>query len=219
MTFASLMALGLLSGAPLRVLGLVALAYSKPALLGILLVAGAGIGMLQVKGTDNETTILTAIAAELRAGQSLRGALMSVASDAGGKFVLLERLVRVGLPLQLSAGELEAQLPSQGRLAGAAVRLVGLVGGQAATVFEGLAVLAQDDQELRREAVTSSAAIRFSAWIIGGIPVVMVVWQLASGRMAATLQLPFGLPIVGVGLLLVALGASVVAVMTRRALR
>jgi Flp pilus assembly protein TadB len=219
MTFASLMGLGLLSGAPLRVLGLVALAYSKPALMGILLAAGAGVGMFQARGTDTETTILTAIAVELRAGQSLRGALIAVASDAGGKFVLLERLVRVGLPLQLSAGELEAQLPSQGRLAGAAVRLVGLAGGQAATVFESLAVLAQDDQELRREAVTASAAIRFSAWIIGGIPVLMVVWQLASGRMAATLQLPFGIPIVGVGLLLVAVGASVVAVMTRKALR
>jgi Flp pilus assembly protein TadB len=114
---------------------------------------------------------------------------------------------------------LEARLPTQGRLAGAAVRLVGVLGGQAANVFESLAVLAQDDRELKREAVTASAAIRFSAWIIGGIPVAMVVWQVVSGRMVTVLKLPFGLPIVAVGLLLVGLGSSVVAVMARRAFK
>ncbi len=219
MTVSALLTLGLLSEAPLRVLALVGLAYSKPALTGALLAAGAGVSHIRGRGPDSETAALTAIAAELRAGQNLRGALISVASDAGGSFMHLERLARVGLPLKLVAGELEAQLPSQGRLAGAAVRLVELVGGQAANVFESLAVLAQDDQELRRETLTASAAIRFSAWIIGGIPVGLVVWQVASGRMAATLRLPFGLPIVGVGLFLVAVGASVVVVMTRRALK
>jgi len=218
-TVSVLMAFGLLSNAPLRVLAVVGLAYSKPALMGLLLAAGAAVGLIRGRGADTETAALTAIAAELRAGQNLRGALISVAGDAGGNFVHLERLARVGLPLNVAAGELEAQLPSQGRLAGAAVRLVGHVGGQAANVFESLAVLAQDDQETRREAVTASAAIRFSAWIIGGIPVGMVVWQVTSGRMAATLKLPFGLPIVGVGIVLVAVGASVVAVMTRRALK
>ena len=124
MTVSALLALGLLSEAPLRVLALVGLAYSKPALTGALLAAGAGVSHIRGRGCDSETAALTAIAAELRAGQNLRGALTSVASDAGGSFVHLERLARVGLPLKLAAGEMESQLPSQGRLAGAAVRLV-----------------------------------------------------------------------------------------------
>lgn len=219
MSFSVLLAFGLLLRAPLPVLLVLWFSLSLPMFTAVL--AGGLVGVLVVgtKHRDPEVALLTAVATELRAGLSLRGAIESVARMSGSAFRSVSRKASLGIPMDEVATELAAHLPRQGRLVGVAVRLSSSMGGRAAGVFESLAVLAADEAELRREGATGSAAARLSAWIIGGVPVGLVVWQIASGRMLETLLLPMGIPIVLSGLGLVALGGTAVILMTRKASR
>ena len=217
MSFVVLLAIGLLLRTPIPVLLILWVSLSFPMFAA--LVGGGVVATLLARGArqDAEVAVLTAVASELRAGRSLRDAIGSVAQVRGGAFRGVARRASLGVPLAHVATELEAQLPHQGRLAGVAVRLSSNVGVRAADVFESLAVLAADEGEVRREGRTGSAAARLSAWIIGGVPVGLVAWQIASGGMLRTLLLPLGLPIVLGGLGLVAAGGAIVVFMTRKA--
>ncbi len=69
-------------------------------------------------------------------------------------------------------------MPRLGRLAASAVRTAGITGGRVADVFDGLALLATEEVDLIRERRAATAQSRFSAWIVGGIPVVYLVWPV-----------------------------------------
>lgn len=218
MTSVVLLAMGLALKVPAQLVTAVAFGLVWP---GPVLVVLFGVAIVQRarRVQNTEVEVLTAIAGELRAGHNLRGALISVGSEFGGSLDAMYRRARVGNPLELVADELEGELPRQGRLAAATVRMASGLGGQTANVFDRLAVLAQEDDEVRREGVAASAAVRSSAIVIGGTPLVLVAWQLLSGGLRDVFLLPLGPPMVVGGLALVVVGSAVVATMMQRALR
>ncbi len=165
-----------------------------------------------------EATLLQGIAAELRSGSSLRHAL-SAASVREPDLPLAHavRLAHAGLPLDQVAAALGRGLPKLGRLAASATRVAAATGGRMADAFEGLAALAYEEAALVRERRTAAAPARISAWIVGGIPVVYLLFAAATGRLdpLRSAGTP-GVIMLVVGLAFLIAGAAVTWGMLRR---
>ena len=215
------LAAGLAVGAPLPALAVLGLAVWQPVwALGAVLVWGILSVRHRGSGRDEvEAVYLQAVASELRAGSSLRYALSSVTHRAGG--LRLERAVRLaaaGRPLDQVAEALESALPRMGSLTASAVRTAGVTGGKAADVFDGLALLAAEETGLVRERRAATAQTRFSAWIVGGIPVVYLLYAGLSGKLAALPAAgPAGSVLLVLGMALLGGGIAVSWGMLRRA--
>ena len=217
------LAAGLVIGAPLPALAAVGLAAWQPVwALGAVLawialtIRPGGSGTAEV-----EAGYLQAVGSELRAGSSLRYALSVASPQASG--LDLERAVRLatsGQPLDTVAVELGRALPRLGPLAASAVRTAGFTGGKAAEVFDGLALLATEEISLVRERRAATAQARFSAWIVGGIPLVYLLYAGFTGRLAVLQTAgPIGVVLLTVGLLLLMAGIVAIWVMLRGAER
>ncbi len=166
-------------------------------------------------GPDAEAAVLLGIAAELRAGASLRSALAGGASRAPGlPLAQAVRFAAAGRPMAEVAEELRRALPHNGRLAAAALELTAATGARSAEVFARLAERATTAGELARERRALSAQARLSAWLVGGAPVafVAVMMLIGPGLTGAGVLIP-----AGVGL--IAAGGAVVWWMVRRAER
>lgn len=211
-----------LVGVPLPLVGLLWLGSWRPWVgLGAavtLAVVGAASNRSEESGADAEARFLTAVAAELGAGMSLRRALVHAASRAPE--LDLARVVRqadAGAPLERLGASLAEALPVTGDLIGPAVRLAGQSGAAPGATFGRLAVLAAEDLEDARERSVLTAQARMSALVVGALPVVALVLAVVTGRVAMLLAVGpvgTGLMVVGSGLLL--LGLAVVLVVTRR---
>ncbi len=172
-------------------------------------------------GPSDEVALLNGLAAELRAGASLRMALVAGAERAPD--LDLGRAVRAataGQPMSEVAAELEESLPGNGRLVAAALRLTARSGGRAAVVFEELALRAAEAGELCRERMALTAQARLSAMIVAGAPVVMLAALLITGKAQVLLDAgAVGHVIAAVGIGLVVAGLAVVAAVLRTAER
>ena len=216
------LATGLIMGVPLPALAAVSLAVWQPVVaLGAVL---AWLGLTARSGhsrVDAEAAYLQAVAGEMRAGASLRHALSSASSRAHG--LGLDRALRLaaaGRPLDDVAGVLEQTMPRLGALAASAVRTAGVTGGKAAEVFDALAVLAREQVGLERERRTSTAQARFSAWIVGGIPVAYLLYAAVSGKLSVLGSAgPAGRVLLVSGSLLLIAGIGVMWGILRRAER
>jgi tight adherence protein B len=170
---------------------------------------------------DDEATLFRAMAAELRSGASLRGALAEAAHRVPQ--IQLDRSVRLaaaGIQMTEIAETVERQLPENGRLAAAAFRLSDWSGARVADTFDGLAAQAAATAELARERRAATAQARLSALIVGVAPLAFTVLLMATGR-ADGLAAHGGLGwlVLGVGLGLETIGLVTVAVIVRRAER
>ncbi len=211
------LAWGLVSGAPVQVLVLVALAIYQPwialALLGALTVFGR-----EKTGVD-EGAFLQAVAAELRGGASLRAALAE-AADPVRSLRSAARGARAGQPLGQVAGLLSTGLPRYGRLTATAVRIAGRTGGRVASTFDELALLAAEDLQIEGERKAATAQARLSAWIVGGLPVAYLVFALRRGHLAVLWNTGnAGMVVLGLGGLFLVSGTVAVAALVRRAAR
>ncbi len=172
-------------------------------------------------GTGDEVALLNGLAAELRAGASLRMALVAGAERA--PHLDMDRAVRAaaaGLPMSAVAAELEPALPSNGRFVAAAFRLTATSGGRAASMFEELAFRAAEAGELSRERRALTAQARLSVFVVGGAPVAMVVVLLITGKAQALLAAgPAGYAMAAIGVGLELVGLAVVAIVLRNAER
>lgn len=171
-----------------------------------------------VPGADDAAAFLMGVAAELAAGSPPRASLVAAASRAPRLDLRSAvRLASAGMGSDRIAAELESCLPIHGRLAAAAWSLTATSGGPAASVFEVLAVRAAEEGSLIRERRVLTAQARASAWVVAGLPVLLLVGMLASGRLrigsdpALTVVL-----VAGIGLQV--LGVAVVWSMLRRAM-
>lgn len=166
-----------------------------------------------------EVAFCNALAAELRGGASLRSGLEDAARRAPeihlGRAV---RQLRAGVPIEHVAADIETSLPTNGVLAGAAVRLVARTGARAADTFDALAERAAFGAELARERRTLTAQARLSALVVGGGPLLFALFLLVSGR-ARTLwehgAVGIGIGVAGLGLEV--LGLVAVVLVLRRA--
>lgn len=217
-TLAVLGALGLAGGLPLAAVGAGMIMAWQP-LLGIL---GLGVWaarnrMEPSSSPDDEAAFLRGVAAELAAGSPPRAALVSAASRA--PMLELRHAVRfaaAGLDAERVAGALGEALPIHGRLAAAAWTLTATAGGPAAALFEMLAVRAADDGALIREGRALTAQARASAWVVAGLPIVLLAGMFGTGRLDVTSDPALGF-VVGAGIALQAAGVAVVWAMLRRA--
>ena len=206
------LAVGLVIGAPLPALAALGLAVWQPVwVLGAVLAWAALARRKFPPDGIQEAVYLQAIAGELRAGASLRHAVCAAEPHSTG--LPLRRAVRLahaGQPLDQVADELAKALPRLGRLTASSVRTVGVTGGRAADVFDGLSLIATEELNLARERRAATAQVRFSAWIVGGIPVAYLAYAALTGRLAGLASGPVGIVVVGLGILL--LSAGVVAI-------
>lgn len=224
MLIALLLAAGLVVGAPWWAVVTGAVVTLQPT-LGLVAVGGAVALALYRRfdqrrsGSGGETVFCNAMAAELKAGASLRIALSAAAARVPelGLAAAGRRAV-AGQPAPAVAEELARALPRNGRLAGAAFALAAETGARAADVFETLAQHAAGVDELARERSTLTAQARLSAMVVGGAPVLLLIALVATGRgqtMLAAGPVGWAIALVGVGLEITGLGA--VALMLWRA--
>ena len=215
------LAAGLVIGAPLPALAALGLAVWQPvlALAAVLIWSGLSLPRNASSPEDAEAAYLQAVGSELRAGSSLRHALGSAAQRADGLPVdRVVRLAEAGRPVAEVAGALERALPRLGALTASAVRTAGVTGGRAADVFDALALLAAEETALVRERRTATAQARVSAWIVGGLPVVYLLYAAVRGKLASLTAFgPAGMLLLAIGLLLLAGGVGVMWGMLRKA--
>jgi Flp pilus assembly protein TadB len=170
-------------------------------------------------GPDDEARFLQTLSAELAGGASLRAALASAA----GRSDRLDlqpaaRAASAGLAAETVARMLAEALPVNGRITAASWLLAAESGGPAAAVMQSLAVRAARDGELQRERRSLTAQARASAWVVAGLPAVLLLGTVVSGRLDAGGD-PALAAIVAVGVGLQALGVAVAVAMVRRAER
>ncbi len=214
------LAAGLASGiSPLR-LALLALVRFQPEAASVTVLGLCAPGWLARRGAPNrEVVFFQGVAAELRAGAGLRGAL-AAASQRTPDLALdgVRRLAEIGRPIEEVAAVLSKALPVHGRLAAAAVGAAGRSGGSVAGLFDRLALISVEDEELAKETRTAAVQGKLSALIVGGLPLGYLTirstdadwWQSREG---------IGRLLVFAGTLLIVLGLAVLVWLVRRALR
>ncbi|HEY7565199.1 MAG TPA: type II secretion system F family protein [Acidimicrobiia bacterium] len=215
-------ALGVLGPVPLAVGLTVSLIWLDP----ILATPVVMVAVLRARSNRNRQTrhdlvagFLRTVAAELRAGRSLRAAISGAVEsvDALG-LAAVGRLARAGRPLAEVASELSAH---EGLgLAATAVRVAARTGGSIVDVFEMLINEAVEDADLERERRTLTVQARLSIGLVGGFPLLVLVVQVLSGETGRLLARgPVGMGILAAGSALLLAGLIAVGVMLRRARR
>ncbi len=162
----------------------------------------------------DEADFLRAVAAEVQVGSSIRQAV-AAAADRAPTLDLAAAVHRAaaGRPAAEVAARLESALPYNGRMTAAAYQMVADTGAEASAVFAGLAVRASAAGDIERERRVLTAQARFSAWLVGGLPVAATLGFAATGR-GPGLDGP-GAVISTIGVALVGVGGLVVWLMVR----
>lgn len=220
MLIASVLAAAALAGVPWPIVALLGLAHVAPWPALAVFVAVVSLAMRRRRpapGAADEATWLAAVAAELRSGASLRTAL--AAADSAAPALSTSRLARMaeaGAPVERMAAEVVAALPCRGRAVGAALNVASTAGGKVASVFDGLAADAWADVESSRAMVALTAQARLSAWVVGGLPLVVLTILAVTGRLGVVLGSgPLAGIVMAVGLVLEAAGVAVVVALLR----
>lgn len=218
---AAILAFGVLTGLPWLVVAILALGLWQPwlglAALAILTVAAAGRRPAALGGHD-EAVFHAAVAAELRAGASLRTAIVNATARIPGlSHTAAVRCATIGWPLETVASELATKLVVTGRLLVPAIAVAAAAGGRAAGVFDRLSLRAADEAALHHEIRVATAHARMSAAVVGGLPLVALAFGGVTGRLTALLDAGgSGVVVLVVGLALVTAGLAVVAGMVWR---
>jgi Flp pilus assembly protein TadB len=207
-------AAGLWAGAPAPAVAAVAAVVAAPDLAWPLVAVAVMASASRRRSPEGSgvAPILLSLAGEVRAGRSLRTALAEVAAgqtdlDLG----VAGRLAAAGRPMAEVASALRGASPAL-RPAAAALEVSARTGGKVAEVFEGLALDAVDEAELRRQVRTDSAPARLSAMVVAGFPLAVLAAQLGGGGIGRVASMgPVGafLLAAGLGLLLLGVGLTV----------
>jgi tight adherence protein B len=162
-------------------------------------------------------TLVEALAAALRAGQSLPQALESAQDDLpapGGVVVAgILRDVRLGeapetVLERVAAAFGETPLATDWRLMATAVAIQRSSGGNLAEILDQLGETLRERQRLQAQVDALTAQGRLSAWVVGGLPpLLLLALQLLDPQLVAPLfQTPTGWVLLGLGALLEACG-------------
>jgi len=208
------LAAGIVAGGAPAVLGLLVLAWTAP-VPALVVVAGsvlaAARGRRGRSDAGSEASRIVALAGELRGGATLRSALGTLSPD-------VARLAVAGRPVAELAAAVEEALPSHGRLVASVTLLADRLGGSVAALFEELAAVALDADDLARELRVAAAPAYVQGAIVGGLPLLALVRLLVSGDVGAAGS-PVAAAAAVVGVVLVSAGVLAVAVLVRRASR
>jgi Flp pilus assembly protein TadB len=207
------------SGVPWVLVATLVLGTWMPA-LGLVALGMVIVARRRRQRPSDEAVVLSAVAAELRRGASVRTAIEPAAArSAQVDLSAAVRLAEAGAPIERVATAFAAGLPDVGRLAGPALEAAATSGGRAAAIFARLADRASAHLELVAERRALTAQARLSAAVVGAIPCLVLGWMAVTGRLSAMLAAgPVAATVVGLGSVLMAGGLGVVALLTRRAL-
>lgn len=166
----------------------------------------------------DEVRFSSTVASELRAGRSLRQSLEEgVGVSGAGNATTLRRSLASGVTLDEVAAHIGAALPTSGRAVAAAVQLAAASGGAVAPLFDRIAEQQRAVLEIERERRAATAQIRFSAVIVGALPLAVTLILFVSGRFGAVLTGgSLGLMVVVVGAVLQAAGLGLIGFLVRR---
>ena len=182
---------------------------------------GAGVFIARRSHRDDpyqEAAYLQAVSAELRAGRSLRQALVEAVSRAPGlDLAYASRLARSGRPMEEVALAASAALPGTGPLAAAAMRIGAESGGEVASAFATLAGIQADRIELARENRAAGAAARASVAVLTVLPVGGLFFAFSTGMLSDLMAMGrIGPILVAAGSFLLAAGAASTLALGRR---
>lgn len=210
------LAAGIVGGGTPAALGLLVLAWTAPVpalvvVAGSVLLAARRPGRRGRSDPGSEASRIVALSGELRGGATLRSALGTLSPD-------VARLAVAGRPVAELAAAVEEALPNHGRLVSSVTLLADRLGGSVAALFEELAAVALDADDLARELRVAAAPAYVQGAIVGGLPLLALVRLLVSGDVGATGS-PVAAAAAAVGVVLVAAGVLTVAVLVRRSSR
>lgn len=160
---------------------------------------------------------LRTVAAELRAGMSLRSSLVAAVStypELGLEQVA--RLAAAGRPMA-EVGASMARVDGM-EAASIVLEITSLTGGSVAPVLEALAAEAADEAGLIAERRSLTVAARWSIGLVAGFPLLVLLIQIGRGEVAKMLQAGFvsaAVVVVGVGFLVA--GIATAALLMRKA--
>ena len=217
----ALLALAMVSGVPLALVALGWAVMVQPGAAALAL--GAYLAFRRWRttrtrpGPDDEAAFLRSLSAEMVGGASLRSGLVTAAEGSSRLAVgRAARAAEAGLPAGRVADLLADALPVNGRVTASAWVLAAESGGPAAVVMQALSLRAATEGELVRERRALTAQARASAWVVAGIPLMLLLGMVVTGRIEVGADPALGL-IIAVGGGLQALGVAVVVAMVRRA--
>lgn len=156
-----------------------------------------------------------AVAAELRSGSSLRGAIASSAGPAGA-----HRLAAASIgaaSLESLAGEARRAFPQVGLELAMTIPAVARSGSRGADLFDEIGTLALAQSEVAREVRVASAPARATAAVFVFAPTGFLVSQLHMGGIGRLLELPGQGAVAGIGLALFVAGLLTAVVIARKA--
>lgn len=165
--------------------------------------------------SDGEAAVMVGIAGELRAGQSLRGAIVAAAT--GASLESVRRLAMAGVPMPEVAELMAERLGGDRWMTRAVLTVADRTGGSTAAAFEQLAAHALARQQLQRERRSATAPALLEALMVGGIPLGFVLYRLAQGELFQ--QGGVEALVVATGTVMVTCGSTLVAWMVWRAAR
>lgn len=164
---------------------------------------------------DGEASVMVGIAGELRAGQSLRGAI--VAAAGGESLAPVRRLALAGVPMPEVAELMAERLGGDRWMTRAVLTVADRTGGSTAAAFEQLAAHALARRQLQRERRSATAPALLEALMVGGIPFGLVLSRLVQGELFREGGVE-GI-LVATGTVMVTCGSALVAWMVWRAAR
>ena len=166
-----------------------------------------------------EVLVLVRLAAELRAGATLRSAVVHIA-DSNEALAEAAALAGAGRPMRQVV---QAAAPAMGRYAGitvSALRIAAETGGSIVPVVEQLVTEVMALDELARERRAAMAPVLLQSVIVGGIPLVTLLAMTLSGKLLSlAARGPWHAGMVLVGGALVVVGSSVVGRISWKAAR
>jgi len=186
-------------------------------LMSLAAVVAVGVALRHGRPSSaDEVSFLSGLAAHMRAGGSIRQAIVEVGSTSPLGLDGAVRLASAGRSIEDVVARLQPSLPISGTAVGMALTAGSLSGGRLAAALDAIVQLVFDEADLKREVDAATAASRSSAWLISSIPMVGMGVVVASGRLATLAELgSAGWIMVGLGSGLLMAGAAAMALLAR----
>lgn len=217
----------LLVAAAALVVAAAGLALGEPTLglllaLAVPILARLGFGVMagrrRTAFADQLDDTLQLIASSLRAGQSMRQALASVASETekptSVEFARIVNETRVGRPLRMSLDETAARMKSDDfTWVAQAVAINQEVGGNLAKVLDGVGETIRERNQIRRQVVALSAEGKLSAYVLIALPFGIAGFLMIANRQY---MLKFTESVVGYGLIVASVALLIIGALWLR---
>lgn len=217
---AVMLAFALLRAIPGLVIGVYLFAWSLPTLAFPCWLVAAAFSIRHRGRKDNPALMtLIGLAAEMRAGQSLRTAVAAVA-ERDDRLTRVRRLALAGRPIAEIAPIMALAMGPHRRMVEAMFLVADRTGAATASGFEELAAQAMSVDDLNRERRAAAAPALLQAAMVGGIPLFVLGSMIFNGRLSSVFR-DGGIEalLVGSGAFLVCGGVVAVALIAWRSSR